>query len=112
MNKNFKNCYYNTFLNRRRFALKIRNKGNLNIQFILQYSADGGVATKKSNILTPGQTESLFFPETATNIYFNVLNYSLPSIPLICNKHIPVPQGTCYEVHGTAQNPTCVECTP
>lgn len=91
--------------------IEIRNRGNLSVKFIMQYSVNGNFVTKTSSIFHYGQKERLTFPPYALNVCINVLNHSLPNIPLIANVCLQRTETTCYAVIGIPTDVVLVEST-
>ncbi|CAG7839596.1 hypothetical protein Z959_12830 [Clostridium novyi B str. ATCC 27606] len=99
-------CCLNNNLNMpQRYYIRIKNKGNLCVKYVLQYNIYCGITTKEEYVLK-GQSRSPFFVENAFNICLNILNCSFPMTRLIHHTTITEYRNIAYEITGTAIAPS------
>ncbi|MCD3195290.1 hypothetical protein G8S49_07890 [Clostridium botulinum C] len=101
-------CSNNTLNGPKRYYVRIKNKGDLCVKYVLQYSVSSAITTKE-DLVVKGQKRSSFFTEDAFNICLNILNCSFIMTRLIYHTTLTEYRNICYQITGTAEHPICTE---
>ncbi|ACT33583.1 hypothetical protein FDJ70_09770 [Clostridium botulinum] len=107
MIKNF-NCCCNNNSCDPTIYVKVTNKGDLYIRFILQYSLAGQTFTHQID-LSRRRTKRYYIPKNSYNICLNILNISFHDTTLIHHECISGLENVCYDVKGLPQEPICIK---
>lgn len=110
MYRNCNKCCCNRYMASAYPFIKVENNTSLRIYFIVQYYTDStGFVTRESGIFERNQFQKISYTYRAKNIAFNVVNVSVQTRPVICNKYLGNAANYYFHVVETPTEPICVE---